>query len=131
MADTTQRPRRYAPWYNVSPANLPLPGLVSIFHRVSGALLFLFLVVLLYLLDRSLGSAAGFDDVRATLAHPFAKLVMLVLLWSYCHHFCAGIRYLFLDMHKGIDLATARTTSIAVFAVSIVLTVILAAILIW
>jgi succinate dehydrogenase / fumarate reductase, cytochrome b subunit len=42
-----------------------------------------------------------------------------------------GIRYLFLDMHKGIDLATARMTSTLVFAVSLVLTVVLGAVFLW
>jgi succinate dehydrogenase / fumarate reductase cytochrome b subunit len=46
-------------WYNLSPLNLPLPGLVSILHRVSGALLFLGLVWFLFLLDMSLSSEAG------------------------------------------------------------------------
>jgi Tol biopolymer transport system component len=31
-----------------------------------------------------------------------------VLIWAYCHHFCAGIRYLFLDLNKGLDLPAAR-----------------------
>jgi succinate dehydrogenase / fumarate reductase cytochrome b subunit len=27
---------------------------------------------------------------------------------AFLHHLCAGIRYLFLDVDKGVDLATAR-----------------------
>jgi succinate dehydrogenase / fumarate reductase, cytochrome b subunit len=130
-AEAPKRPRRYKPWFNLSLSNLPLPGLVSIFHRASGAGLFFCLFILLYVLDRSLASPEGYAQAKAFLGHGFVKLIMLGLLWAYLHHFCAGIRYLFLDFHKGIDLPTARATSIAVFVVSLVLTVVLGGIFIW
>ena len=114
-------------WYNLSPLNLPLPGLVSILHRASGALLFLGLVWFLFLLDMSLGSDAGFARARAYLGHPLVKLSLLGFLWAYLHHFCAGIRYLFLDIDRGVDLATTRKTSYAVLAVSLALTALLGA----
>ena len=114
-------------WYNLSPLNLPVPGLVSIFHRVSGALLFLGLVWFLFLLEMSLSSEAGFAHFRAYVAHPLVKLALLGFLWAYLHHFCAGIRYLFLDIDRGVDLATARKTSYAVLAVSLALTALLGA----
>ena len=101
---------------------LPLPGWVSILHRISGLLLFLSLVWLLFMLDRSLASEPGFDAMRRYAGLLPVKLALLVLVWAYCHHFCAGIRFLFLDLDKGVDKATARLTSIAVFAVSLALT---------
>jgi succinate dehydrogenase / fumarate reductase cytochrome b subunit len=118
-------------WYNLSLFNLPLPGVVSILHRISGALLFLFAAWLLYLLDASLASAERYESIKATLAHPLAKLVLLGLLWAYLHHLCAGIRYLFLDIHKGIDLPTARVTSVLVLVVSLALTAVLGGLLLW
>jgi succinate dehydrogenase / fumarate reductase, cytochrome b subunit len=130
MPDASLRKRRPL-WYNLSLFNLPLPGVVSILHRISGALLFFVLLWLLYLLDTSLASAERFEDAKRIVAHPFAKLVLFVILWSFLHHLCAGIRYLFLDIHKGIDLQTTRATSAAVLAVSLVLTAILGWVLLW
>jgi succinate dehydrogenase / fumarate reductase, cytochrome b subunit len=101
---------------------LPLPGWVSILHRVSGLLLFLAVVWLLFMLDRSLASEAGFDSMRRYLGLPLVKLSLLALIWAYCHHFCAGIRFLFLDLDRGVDKAAARLTSIAVFVASLALT---------
>ena len=101
---------------------LPLPGWVSILHRVSGLLLFLAAVWLLFLLDRSLSSEAGFESVRRYSALPLVKLALLILIWSYCHHFCAGIRFLFLDVDKGVDIETARLTSIVVIVAGLALT---------
>jgi succinate dehydrogenase / fumarate reductase cytochrome b subunit len=118
-------------WYDLNLLNLPLPGVVSILHRISGALLFVFAAWLLYLLDASLASAERYDAIKSSLAQPLAKLVLLGLLWAYLHHLCAGIRYLFLDIHRGIDLPTARVTSVIVLAVSLALTAALGGLLLW
>jgi len=103
---------------------LPVPGWVSILHRISGALLFFpFVAWLLYLLDTSLRSEQGFDYVRNQyLALPLVKLGVLLFIWSYCHHLCAGVRYLFLDLDIGVDLKTARITSWIVIVAGLVLT---------
>src|SRR5882724_11088006 len=105
---------------------LPLPGILSIMHRISGAALFLFLPFFLYLLDRSLDTEVGYDFVKQLLGHWLVKVVLIGLLYGYMHHFCAGIRYLFLDVHKGVDLKSARASSVAVYCVSIPLTLVAA-----
>jgi len=101
---------------------LPLPGFVSILHRISGALLFLALPLLLLMLQSSLRSPAGFDQLHAVLAHPLSKLLLLTLLWSWLYHLCAGLRYLAIDLHYVSNLAAARLTSKIVLVVSLVLT---------
>ena len=107
---------------------LPAPGLVSILHRISGALLVLpFAAWALYLLDTSLRSESGFEAIRSYFQLPLVKLGMLVFIWAYCHHFCAGIRYLLLDVDVGIELRPARISSFVVFLVSLALTAILGA----
>ena len=116
-----QRPKHLA----LNQIRLPLPGIVSILHRVSGAGLFLLLPFLLYLLDRSLGSAETFETFSAVVGHPLVKLLLMGLLWAYMHHFCAGIRFLLLDMHKGLELEAARMSSKIVLGVSTALTLII------
>jgi succinate dehydrogenase cytochrome b subunit len=101
---------------------LPLPGWVSILHRISGLLLFLAVLWLLFMLDRSLDSEAGFESMRRTASLPLVKIALLVLIWAYCHHFFAGIRFLFLDLGKGVDQASARLTSVMVLVASLALT---------
>jgi succinate dehydrogenase / fumarate reductase cytochrome b subunit len=103
---------------------LPLPGWVSILHRVSGALLFFpFTAWALYLLDSSLASAQDFERIKAYLELPLAKLGLLAFVWAYCHHFCAGVRFLLLDLNRGIELRPARASSMLVLAVSLAATV--------
>ena len=120
-----QRPKHLA----LNQIRLPLPGIVSILHRISGVGIFLMLPFLLYLLDRSLGSPETFETFAAVVDNWFIKLVLFGLLWAFLHHFCAGIRFLMLDMHKGVDLESARKSSKIVLAVSLTLTVIIGVVL--
>ena len=102
---------------------LPLPGWVSILHRISGALLvFPFAAWLLYMLDASLLSEVSFEKVKGYLRLPLVKAGMLLFVWAYCHHFCAGIRFLLLDLNKGIELRQARLSSLIVLIASLSLT---------
>jgi succinate dehydrogenase / fumarate reductase, cytochrome b subunit len=108
---------------------LPLPAFVSILHRVSGAMLFLTLPLLLYFWGSSLESQQSFSQFKTWVAHPLAKLVLLGLLWAYLHHVCAGIRHLAMDMNKGLELETARATSYAVLGIGLALTAVIGAML--
>jgi succinate dehydrogenase / fumarate reductase cytochrome b subunit len=116
-------PKHLALWQ----IRLPLPGIVSILHRVSGVLLFIAIPFLLYLLQGSLSSKVAFEAYRAVISHPLVKLCLLGVLWSFFHHFFAGLRFLFLDIHKGIELNTARTTAKVVIVLSLLLTLIVGA----
>jgi succinate dehydrogenase / fumarate reductase cytochrome b subunit len=110
-------------YLNLVEIRLPLPGWISILHRVSGALLvFPFTAWLLYMLDASLASEDGFRAVQGYLALPLVKLGALLFICAFCHHLCAGIRYLFLDLNKGIELGPARGSAGAVLVASLLLT---------
>jgi succinate dehydrogenase / fumarate reductase cytochrome b subunit len=105
--------------------HLPLPGFVSILHRVSGAVLFLSLPILLWALQASMRSIETYTTLMEILQHPLSKLVWLGLLWAFLHHFCAGIRYLAIDLHLTSSLAKARASSKWVLGVSLLLTVLI------
>lgn len=123
MAEMTikKRPKNL----DLTTIRLPLPGKVSILHRISGAGLFLFFPVLLWAFGASLESADTFAQFKAILASLPAKVIAAGLLWAFVHHFCAGIRFLLLDLHIGIEKEAARKSAGIVFAVSIPLTLVL------
>ncbi len=104
---------------------LPLPGLVSILHRISGTALFVFAGVLLYLLQESLHSPGSHAHFATLTGHWLVKLFLLGMLWSFLHHFFGGLRFLLLDVHVASDLGPARAMSAAVLVVSLLLTAIL------
>lgn len=124
MIDVTRKRPKFL---NLVEIRLPLAGFVSILHRVSGAGLFLLLPFLIYLLELSLGSAADQARFAAIFDRPLVKLLLLGLLWAYVHHFCAGIRFLLLDLHIGIEKEASRRSAVAVLAASLILTAFLGA----
>jgi len=120
VSSTVAKPR--PKHLNLLVIRLPLPAIISIMHRISGAVLFLLLPLLLWMFQASLRSPASFDALRAAVAHPLAKLLLIAILWGYLHHLFAGLRHLFLDLDVGTELATARLTSMIVLVAGIALT---------
>lgn len=110
---------------NLFKIRLPLPGVVSIMHRASGALLFVLLPLLLYVLQQSLASEQGYADVQGWFRLPVIKLALLGVIWAYLHHFCMGLRYLALDLDIGVNLAQARFSAKLVLIVSIAATLLI------
>ena len=131
MADAASKKKERPKNLDLTSIRLPLPGFVSILHRVSGAGLFLMLPVLLWLFQASVGSADGFETFKSVAAHPLVKLLLLGLIWAYLHHFCAGLRFLALDLHMGLDLETARLTSKIVLGVSLIATAFIGVTVLW
>lgn len=122
-----QAPKKRPKNLDLTTIRLPLAGKVSILHRVSGAGLFLFLPALLWFFQSSLATPESHAAVRALADFWLVKLVLAGLIWAYLHHFCAGIRFLLLDVHIGLAKETAAKTSAAVLAVSLTLT----ALIVW
>jgi len=117
-------------YLNLFQIRLPVPGLISILHRVSGAALFLFIPFLLTMFELSLESPQSFLRFKLVFSHWAVKLVMIGLIWAYLHHLLAGVRHLALDLHYGEELAVARASSWVVLAGGILLTLVVGA-LIW
>jgi succinate dehydrogenase / fumarate reductase cytochrome b subunit len=105
---------------------LPAPGMVSIMHRISGALMFLLLALAIWLLQLSLVSELSFMRLKDVASQWWAKLIFLALVWALLHHLVAGIRYLLLDLHVGVEKAASVKSALAVFAVSLPLTLLAA-----
>lgn len=115
---------------NVFHYRFPLPAIVSILHRVSGVLLFLFIPFLLYALQLSLSSAAGFDEVTIYLNQPVIKFVVWACMSAFVYHLFAGIRHLFMDSGYGESLVGGRFTSVLVMLFSLIF-IVLAGVWLW
>jgi succinate dehydrogenase / fumarate reductase cytochrome b subunit len=136
MADTTQTQER--PVYRnihvsqIGSYRLPPAGIVSVLHRVSGALLFLLLPFLIWLFDVSLTSEISYERFTSTfvaglgvLPGWFMKLVALALIWAYLHHFLAGIRHLWMDVAHTVSNEEGRLSAISTLVSSAGLTLVL------
>ncbi|HEY7944212.1 MAG: succinate dehydrogenase, cytochrome b556 subunit [Burkholderiales bacterium] len=125
--ETPRAPRRPV-YLDLTRIREPVPAIVSILHRISGAALFLVgIPLLLYAVQRSLASPEAYASLLGLLDQPMVKLLLLGLIWAYLHHFCAGIRHLLLDMHIGTELKPARQSGFAVMIISLALTAIVGA----
>jgi len=101
---------------------LPLAGIVSILHRISGAVMFLALPLLLWVFDQSLRSADGYAAVARLLSSGLVKLVLLGLFWALAHHLVAGLRHLWMDAFHAVSKEQGRQLAILTFVVSLGLT---------
>jgi len=108
---------------------LPIAGFVSILHRISGLLMFLLLPFVVWLFDTSLTSEISFEVFRSAFVAGIGfvpavvvKLVVLALIWAYLHHFCAGMRHLWMDATHSVSKEQGKASAIGVFVVSLALT---------
>lgn len=113
---------------------LPPAGIVSILHRVSGAVMFLLLPFIVWLLDVSLSSEISYEQFTAAFGVGIGfvpgwlvKLVVLALIWAYLHHFIAGVRHLWMDMTHSVTKEQGHSSAIVTLASSVALTVALGA----
>ena len=106
---------------------MPLAAIVSILHRISGALMFLLLPVVLWAFGLSLRSPQGFAEVAAVLGSWPMKLVGVALFWGLAHHFCAGIRHLGSDIcPRMLSKQAGRRSAVSVLVVSLLATLLFA-----
>jgi succinate dehydrogenase / fumarate reductase cytochrome b subunit len=108
----------------------PITAIASIMHRVSGMVLFLFIPLFLWLLQRSIASPESFAALKEQISNPILKILLFALLWGYLHHFFAGLKHLAFDVHVGADIATAKIFAVLVLVFSIGLTL-LAVVTLW
>lgn len=110
---------------------LPVAGIVSILHRISGALMFLLLPFIIWMFDTSVSSEYSFARFKAAFnvgASGFVlKLVALALIWAYLHHIIAGLRHLWMDVNHAVSKEFGRSSALVTLVSSVLLTVVLAA----
>jgi len=98
---------------------LPVPGVLSILHRVSGVLMFVLLPWLLWLFDMSLRSEVGYQRLLQVAGGWSIRAILVVLAWAVLHHLVAGVRFLALDLDLGMARPAARRSAWIVFAISL------------
>lgn len=114
---------------------LPVAGIVSILHRVSGVLMFVLLPFVIWLFDTSISSEISFARFRSAFQNGMGfvpgvlvKLVALALIWAYLHHLFAGVRHLWMDVsHAAVSKEWGGTSAKVVLVLSLLFTAVLGA----
>jgi succinate dehydrogenase / fumarate reductase cytochrome b subunit len=117
---TTNRPVFLDFWH----LKLPISGLVSILHRISGVMMIVCVPVLAAMFALALSGPEGFAASAAFFDFWLIKIARLMLGWAVLHHLFAGVRHLFLDLGWGVELSVARTTAWSVLLAAIVVVII-------
>lgn len=108
----------------------PLAAITSIIHRISGVFIFFGTAVLLYLLQLSLASEAGFARVEDLLASPLVKFVLWAVVSGLLYHLIAGIKHLLMDLGIGETLSGSLLGAQLTLAVSTI-AIVVAGVWIW
>jgi succinate dehydrogenase / fumarate reductase cytochrome b subunit len=136
IAPTVKSPRVYTNIHitQIVRYRMPAAAKVSILHRISGALLFLLLPLVIWLFDTSISSEITFDRFRSVftggvgfLPGWFVKLVVLALIWAYLVHFIAGLRHLWMDATHSVSMRQGSVSAQVTLVLSTLLTLLFAA----
>ena len=96
---------------NLLVIRLPIGGIISILHRISGVLLVFLLPAVIYLFELSLESPEQFTKVQGWFGSVSGKLALFFLLVVFVQHLFSGLRHLALDIDWGVEKKTARLTA--------------------
>ena len=109
----------------------PLPAVTSILHRVTGLILFVGTIFMMYALSLSLESQEGFDAAAALLTESFiAKFIAWGLLSALLYHFFAGIKHLVMDAGYCEEIESGKAAAKVTLALSAV-AILLAGVWVW
>lgn len=108
-------------YLNLLKIKLPVTGILSILHRLTGVLMVISLPFLVYLLDLSLSNSNDFDTAKELFTHPLMKISLSIYLWFLLHHLMAGIRFLLLDLDLGVERQAARHSAFVVNYLGVIL----------
>ena len=134
MAETTKQRPGTMRLVDALQYRLPLAGVVSILHRVSGAIMFFLLPFIVWMFDTSVTSEISYESFTSAFVAGigfvpgwFVKLVVLALIWSFLHHAIAGIRHLWMDMTHSVTKELGHLSAVSTLISSLALTVLLGA----
>ncbi len=96
----------------------------SILHRITGVLLSVGFLVLVYWLAALAGGPERYARAMDCLGSPLGQAALGGALLAFCFHLLNGVRHLFFDAGRGFELATARRSARAVWVAAVLLAVI-------
>jgi len=119
---TQSRPR----YLNLLKIHLPITGLVSFLHRISGILLFCFIPLTIWSIHYSLQSEIHFQTLQQFLHTLLGSSLLIIFILILMQHFFAGIRFLLMDLNWGMERDISRKTARLSLLLSVVSTLAIA-----
>jgi succinate dehydrogenase / fumarate reductase cytochrome b subunit len=85
---------------------LPLTGLISISHRITGAMLSLGLLLFVVIVSALAGGAADYQAMQNLLGNWLLRLIYFGFIYALFFHLCHGVRHLLWDAGETFELET-------------------------
>lgn len=101
---------------------LPLTGIISITHRMTGVLLSVGLVAFVYIVSAVAGGATDYADMQAFMNVWIIKLIYWGFIYALFFHLCHGVRHLIWDAGRSFDRETLNSYALVELAASVILT---------
>jgi succinate dehydrogenase / fumarate reductase cytochrome b subunit len=89
-----------------------LTMMMSIFHRLTGAVLYFGTILLVWWLIAAATGPAYFNFVNGLFGSFIGRLILFGYSWALFHHMLGGIRHLIWDTGRGFDLATVEVMAL-------------------
>ena len=102
---------------------------LSILHRVTGIVLSVCFLVLVYWLAAAAAGPEAYAAAVAAIGSPLVQVFLFGGVLSFTYHLLNGIRHLFWDAGYGFELRVARRSGWAVAIISVILALVLWAVL--
>ena len=102
---------------------LPLTGIISISHRITGVGLSVGTILLAWWLIAAATGAESYASINGFLGSWFGMILMFLWSFAFFFHLCNGIRHLIWDTGRGLDLADVEKSAKSVLIATAVLTV--------
>lgn len=122
MADVNRGNRPLSPHLQIYRPQLT--SITSILTRITGNALILAVLLIVWWLLAAATSAEYFAVADGVVRSWFGKLVFLGSLWAVWYHYLAGLRHLWFDSGRGLDIPTAERLGWGCILGSVVLTLI-------
>lgn len=124
MAEPKRVERPLSP-FMIGPYYRPqLTSITSILTRITGNGLIVGTLLAVWWLLAAATSPEYFAIADAVVNSWLGKIVMTLSAWALWYHYLAGLRHLYFDAGKGLDIPTAEKLGWGVIIGSVVLTVI-------
>ncbi len=126
MADVNRGNRPLSP--HLSIYRPQLTSATSIFARITGVALLGAAVLVVWWFLAAASGPEYFEFVNWLITSFVGDLIMFAALWAVCYHFLSGLRHLWWDTGRGLEINTAEKLARGVVIGSVVLAALIAVI---
>ena len=102
---------------------LPLTGIISITHRMTGVLLSVGLIFVVDIMSAIAGGSQSYESMQVLTAFWPIKLIYWGFSYALVFHLCHGVRHLIWDAGKSFDRDTMDKYALIELCISLVITI--------